>query len=423
MDAAPFKNFREAMRAAAASLTDAPCREITLVHHNDTDGIAAGVILRTSFLRAGFSVESIPIERVHPAFLPAIHTPERRLVLYADLGGQAADAICRHIPEGSRVIIIDHHLPAADGFPRLRQINPEQFGISGDSRCAAAAAACFFALALDGANEDQAALAVLGAVGDRQMTKGRCEGLNALLLDMAARRGDLRPFDTGDDTPWLFPRFGERNLREVDRLINTLAVNGYYRRGADLALDACMNGPDERILAFSREMAAIERDRFSGEMARIRLEGLPREGRIVWTDVGERFYPLGLKAIGLFCEEIVRCGAMEGELYMVGFQSFPGKNPYLGGFVGGETKVSFRVTPPLRRSIERGENPDLMQLVPGALRRVGGFADACHRFVAAGTIPRERTEELVALLASRASAHHITCQAQTAGARQGRRGA
>ncbi len=70
------------------------------------------------------------------------------------------------------------------------------------------------------------------------MTKGRCEGLNALLLDTAVRRGDLRPYSTGDDTAWLFPRFQERNLREVDSLISSLAVNGYHRRGADLALNA-----------------------------------------------------------------------------------------------------------------------------------------------------------------------------------------
>lgn len=404
MNAIQLENFRGAIMAAAASLTDAPCRGITLIHHNDTDGITAGAILRKSLMRAGFSVENIPIERIHPAFLPAIHTPGRRLILYADLGGQAADMICRHIQEGSRVIIIDHHLPAAGEFPRLQQVNPEQFGISGDSQCAAATAACFFALAMDDGNEDQAALAVLGAVGDHQMTEGRCEGLNALLLDAAVRRGDLRPSGAGANAHWLFPRFQQQNLREVDRLIIALAVNGYYRRGADLALEACMNGPDERVLAFGVEMTAIQRDRFSREMARIRREGLPRMGQIVWTDVGDRFYPLGLKTIGLFCEKIIRCGAAAGECYVVGFQRFPAENPYLGGCVGRETKVSFRVTPGLKRSIERGEKPDLMQLVPGAMQQVGGFADACHRFAAACTIPEERTEDLVTLLANHAQA-------------------
>ena len=40
-----------------------------------------------------------------------------------------------------------------------------------------------------------------------------------------------------------------------------------------------------------------------------------------------------------------------------------------------------------------------MRLVPGAVRRVGGFAEACHRFAAASTIPENRIEDLVALLA------------------------
>ncbi|MEW6335600.1 MAG: DHH family phosphoesterase, partial [Thermodesulfobacteriota bacterium] len=144
MDPMRIERFLAAARSAAASLNGTSPGDVTLVHHNDTDGITSGAILGTALVRAGFSVEHIPIERVHRAFLPAIHRPGRRLILYADLGGQAADSICRHIRGDSRVIIIDHHLPAPGTFPRLEQVNPELFGISGDGECAAAAAACFF---------------------------------------------------------------------------------------------------------------------------------------------------------------------------------------------------------------------------------------------------------------------------------------
>jgi len=61
------------------------------------------------------------------------------------------------------------------------------------------------------------------------------------------------------------------------------------------------------------------------------------------------------------------------------------------------------VTPGMRSSIERGEGPDLMQLVPGAVRQVGGFAEACHRFTAASTIPEERKADLIGLLADSAA--------------------
>lgn len=399
-EAGRFECFRGAMKAASASLAAAPGREAAVIHHNDTDGTAAGAILRMSLLRAGFAVENIPIERVHPVFLPAIHTPVRRLILYADLGGQAAEAISRHIPEDSQVLILDHHLPAAGEFPRLSQVNPELFGIDGDRECAAAAAACFFALALDEANEDLAALAVLGAVGDRQPAQGRDAGLNGLLFEIAAGRGDLRPGPAGGADACLFPRFQDRSLLETDRLITALAVNGYYRRGADLALEACLKGPDDRVLALAAELAGIQRDRFGRELARIRREGIGRDGRIVWTDVEDRFYPLGLKAVGLFCEEIIMGGLAGGDNYVVGFQRFPGENPYLGGFSGREAKVSFRVTPGLRSAIERGERPDLMQLVPEAVRRVGGFAEACHRFSAAATIPEERKTDLIRRLSA-----------------------
>ena len=403
MDERAVNEFRGAMKMAAATLADAPGREITVVHHNDTDGITSGAILRNSLTRAGFAVENIPIERVHPAFLPAIHRPERRLILYADLGGQSADVISRQMTGGSRVIILDHHLPAAGVFPGLLQVNPEDFGIDGDGQCAAAAAACFFALALDEGNEDLAALAVLGALGDHQTAGGRFAGFNAILAGTAVKRGDLRPEGTDDAAVWLIPRLGGRTLREADALLLSLAVNGYYRGGADLALEACQNGPNERTLAFSAEMAAIQEDRFGRELARIRREGLPRQGLIAWTDVGERFHPLGLKAIGLFCEEILREGLADGDCYVAGFQSFPQENPYLGRFAGGEAKVSFRVTPGLKSAIGRGERPDLMRLLPGPVQKVGGFAEACHRFSAACTIPEERAADLVAILAERAA--------------------
>jgi hypothetical protein len=180
-------------------------------------------------------------------------------------------------------------------------------------------------------------------------------------------------------------------------------VNGYYRRGADLALDLCLEGPDNRIRDFAAEMAEIRRDRFGMELGEIRHVGVARKGRITWVDVKERFFSLGLKAIGLFCEELFREEVVGEEDYVVGFQRFPEENPYLGRFPGQETKVSFRVTPALRRRIESGEKPDLMRLVPDAVRRVGGFAEACHRYSAASTIPEECKEELVRLLAEGAT--------------------
>ena len=400
MELKRLKPFRDAMKEAAEAVMSDPGREITVVHHNDTDGIASGAILRRALTRAGFAVENLPIERVHPAFLPAIHTQMRRIILYADLGGQAAEAIAGHIRKGSRVIILDHHMPGAGKTPGLLQVNPELFGIDGDRECAAASAVCFFSLALDRANEDLAVLAVLGAEGDHQMTDGRGEGLNALLLETALQRGDLRPAEIPNGGGWRFPRLEDRSLREANEWIISLAVNGYYRRGAELALDLCLNGPDNRIRAFAEEMAGIRENRFGEELNRIGRTGVARTGDISWVDVESRFFPLGLKAIGLFCEELIRTEAVGEEDYVVGFQRFPEENPYLGRFPGRETKASFRVTTALRRRIESGEKPDLMALVPDAVRRVGGFAEACHRYSAACTIPEERKAELVGLLAA-----------------------
>ena len=270
-----------------------------MVHHNDTDGTTAGAILRRSLMRRGFAVENLPIERVHPVFLPAIHAPHRRLIIYADLGGQSADAISGHIGEGCRTVILDHHLPEIAGkFPRLIQVNPETFGISGDGECAGATTAWFFSLALDGENEDLSPLGLFsGAVGDHQMTQGRCQGPNGLALERAVARGALQPGGATAETPRIaFPVFREKTLRRGGPPDPFPGGERLLPRGRRLALAACMDGPDGRISAFSAEMAQIQRERFEREMGRITREtGMGRQGEIARTDVEDRFHPLGLK--------------------------------------------------------------------------------------------------------------------------------
>ena len=396
--------FLRTLKEAAALIGSGEDRRITVVHHNDTDGIASGAILRRALERAGFQVENLPIERVHPAFLPAIHAPARRIILYVDLGGQGAGEIARHIREGSRVLILDHHKPGIGGALGLHHVNPEFFGIDGDRECSAATLACLFALELGSGNEDMAPLALVGSEGDHQLPGGRAEGLNLQLLQTALSRGDLRRDPESGAGVYRIPRLQGESLQEVSDWIIALAVNGYYRGGSELALDFCLEGPDRRIRDFAREMGEIQREKFRRELEALGEAGAARETDVSWVDVGPRFHPLGLKAIGLFCEELVRTGGTGKEDYVVGFQSFPRDNPYLGSYDGRETKVSFRVTPALRKRIELGEKPDLMALVPEAAARVGGFAEACHRFSAACTIPEDRIPEFIRIFARGAGA-------------------
>jgi single-stranded-DNA-specific exonuclease len=142
-------------------------------------------------------------------------------------------------------------------------------------------------------------------------------------------------------------------------------------------------------------MRALQEDRFRREMEKIGNRGITSEGEIQWIDVADRFYPLGLKSIGIFCEEIGRAKWAHGGKYIVGFQDFPGEVPLLGKFEGEDTKVSMRVPPVLREVIEKGEKPHLAEILPRAAQEAGGFAEGCHRFAAACIIPQKNKMILI----------------------------
>jgi hypothetical protein len=392
-----FDAFMLAQKAAVAYLQRFSGQGATVVHHNDTDGITAGAILKTALQRAGFALENIPLERVHPEFVARIHTPARNLILYTDLGGQAADMISRTARKGTGVIILDHHPPSQVEHPNLVQVNPESFGIDGDLQVSAATTAFFFAQALDEKNSDLAHLGVLGAIGDRQVVKGRLQGLNQVAAEIALQNGLLLTVAEGAD-PFCFPSFNHMRGEAISRHIVDLAVNGYYRGGAQLAVAFCLQGPSPAYERFASEMHQLQVEKFAAEIETLRNRGISSMHNVQWVDVAAHFYPLGLKAIGIFCETIATAEWIHGQKYLAGFQDFPDEIPILGKTASGNVKVSMRVPPQLRKKIEAGRSPDLVQILPPAAARAGGFAEGCHRFAAACNIPAHRKTDLIAAL-------------------------
>jgi hypothetical protein len=403
MEAEQFEKFMQAQEEAVAYLKSFPHRNAAIVHHNDTDGIASGAILKKALQREGYRTENIPIERVHPAFLPRIHTPERKMIFYADLGSQAGSLISGRVLEGSGVIILDHHPPFQPSFSNLIQVNPESFGIDGDLRASAASVAFFWAQALNEENEDLAYLGVIGAVGDNQTVEGSMIGLNQKVLEMAVEKGSIQIFSERP-AEFTFLLFGGEGGREVSREITDLAVNGYYEGGAELAVRFCLEGPNEETRRLAAEVREVQEDRFHQERERILSRGISCEGEVQWADVEDRFYSLGLKAIGLFCEEMIKSGVGHPDKYIAGFQDFPEEIPLLGRFEEEDTKVSLRVPPSLREEIEKGRKPNLAEILPPAAKEAGGFAEGVHRLAAACTVPRTRKKDLIHALNGRIQA-------------------
>ena len=104
---------------------------------------------------------------------------------------------------------------------------------------------------------------------------------------------------------------------------------------------------------------------------------------------------VGVKTVGLFCEELIKRGIISGEIYILGVQPIVPQIPGIGPVNIAEDKVSMRVTKDLLTQIERGQKKPLTEILPAATKVLGGFVDACHPHAAATTIPKDSSHALI----------------------------
>jgi RecJ-like exonuclease len=112
------------------------------------------------------------------------------LVIFTDLGSGMIQEIC---DRDLQAVVADHHKPVACLADPLAHINPHLVGADGATELSGSGTSFLLARALataSGGNDDLAALAVVGAVGDLQdMASGRLQGLNRRILEIGSVAG------------------------------------------------------------------------------------------------------------------------------------------------------------------------------------------------------------------------------------------
>jgi hypothetical protein len=386
------------LQEAVRRLRAARATSALLIHHNDADGLTSGALLSLALTAEGCALERLAVEKIFPEVLAAIHARRAPVIVYADLAGQNAGAIAALADGEACTLILDHHRPDRIQASHVCLVNPELAGLSGDVECSTSALAYQFLRRLVPAGERYADLGVLGALGDGQAVDGKLRGLNARALGDAEASGSIRRV-AGDVRMATFSRFDDRSAAVLAADITRLGSVGYYRDGPALAVAACRDGFDDRVRACLRELRGLEAARFAAVEGRLRREGLRKVGRVQWFDVGEDFAPMGVKSVGTFCERIAAAEWADPGSYVAGVQPLPGDIPGLGHFDWDLRKVSIRVPARLAGEVLAGRSPDLMVLVPAACEAAGGFADGCHRLMAAATIRGDATEAFIQALA------------------------
>jgi len=203
----PVPELAEPATACADRLVAAD--SVVLASHIDADGLTSAAIAATALERAGIQFETVFSKQLDEAEIAAIAATDHDTALFTDFGSGQLDIITDYEAAGDFTpVIADHHQPA-DATTEYH-LNPLLYGLDGATELSGAGATYVLARALgmirsatDGGvtadapttdepardNRDLAALAVVGAVGDRQAGVDGLTGANKAIVEEGVAAG------------------------------------------------------------------------------------------------------------------------------------------------------------------------------------------------------------------------------------------
>jgi RecJ-like exonuclease len=177
--------FLEHADAAASSINDwiTAKEQIFVTSHLDSDGLSAAGIIGSALHRRGAYFQLRIARQLDRAYLSNISTEGPNRYIFTDLGSGQLHHIESALIDAP-VVIMDHHPPSIKNpSNNIRQVNPHLCGFDGASEISGAGTAYLVARHLGASNEDLAALAVIGAIGDIQ-DRGEKHTLQSLNKDI-----------------------------------------------------------------------------------------------------------------------------------------------------------------------------------------------------------------------------------------------
>ena len=386
----------EAMERAIFEVKRWPDNAVQIFHHNDADGLCSGAILTRAFERQGYVVHRFCLEKPYPEVLKEIYKHEGRILIFADFAGRIAPMLSDLNRGRNLTLILDHHVAEVSTDPKVHNLDPDLYGFKGDRDITASTTCFLFARTMNPDNVDMASIAALGAVGDKFFVDGRLVGQNRYVTMEAARQGmvEIREHTTGEHY-FLKSSKGLIPCDELGMYLDILGGAGYYREGPDMGVRVCFEGASPESDRMVEELKTIKERVFETEIKRIQEGALRNSAHIQWFHVEDRFSPMGVKMIGIFCEAIQNTSLIDTQRYIAGFQVIPNEIPGFGPIGFNQVKISMRVSPYMEEEIRAGRAMGLDVVLPEATNRLGGFSDACHSLTAATTVAIGKEVELI----------------------------
>ena len=386
----------QAMENAIKEVRQWPKSEVQLFHHNDSDGLSSGAILTRTFERAGFEVQRFCLEKPYPALLQKIYEQNGEIIVFADFAGRIAPMLSDFNKGRNLTLILDHHVATASTDPKVHNLDPDLYGLKGDRDIAGATTCYLFAHTWNRANRDLAYIAAIGAVGDEFFVDGCLVSENRDVALEAVQQGkiEIKEQEIGERYYLNTPQ-GKVSCDEFGAYLDTLGAAGYYQNGPDMGVKVCLEGTTPESDQMLRELKSVQAKAFEEERQRIKSGALNKTKHIQWFQVENRFKPMGVKMIGVFCDAIKNSDLVDPGRYVAGYQIIPAEIPGFGLIPMSDVKISMRVSAYLEKEIRSGKSIGLDILLPEATNKLGGFSDACHTLTAATTVALGKEEALI----------------------------
>jgi hypothetical protein len=336
------------------------------------------------------------LEKPYPAVLKKVFEQEGKLLVFADFAGRIAPLLSDLNRGRNLTLILDHHVAEASTDSRVINLDPDLFGLKGDRDISGSTTCYLFAVTMDPANHDLAQLAAIGAVGDGFFVDGKLVSQNRDVALEAVQQGrmEIQPQGTGEKYLLTSPK-GKIPAIEFGDYLDVLGGVGYYQNGPDMGIKVCLEGVSPESDRGVEELKAIRTKIFDDEIARLKSGELNKAPHIQWFHVEKRFYPMGVKMIGAFCDAIKDTNLIDPQKYLAGFQVIPDEIPGFDAIAFNEVKISMRAAHDLEEKIRAGKAMGLNTFLPEATTKLGGFSDACHSLTAATTVAIGKEEKLI----------------------------
>jgi len=384
------------MEKAVEEVKQWPKKQVQIFHHNDSDGLSSGAILTRAFERAGFEINRFSLEKPYPALLQKVFEQEGGLIVFADFAGRIAPMLSELNRGRNLTLILDHHVadPATDAM--VLNLDPTLYGMKGDRDISGSTTCYLFAQALDPINTDLAYIAAIGAVGDEFFVDGCLVSDNRDVTLEAVKQGkmEIKKQEVGERY-YLNAPGGQVPCDEFGAYLDTLGAAGFYQNGPDMGVKVCLEWTTPESDQMLKKLKSIQSKAFEAEISKLKGGDLKKTANIQWFHVQNRFSPMGVKMIGVFCDTIKNADFIDPDRYVAGFQIIPDEIPGFGPVGMKDVKISMRVADPLIEEIRAGRKLGLDILLPEATGKLGGFSDACHTLTAATTVAIGKEEQLI----------------------------